>query len=500
MSSIRVTYSGLIGLIVSLLGVATGTIFVILVTRNLLPEEFGLWTLIGSLVSYVLIINPVITYWSTRQIARGEEIGRTALATTGMFSIAGAIGYIGIAFFIALTTDADLDVLLLSSILIPLMFTTNILTSICMGFKPQAVSYALLAFEVSKIPFGFLLVAVFEFGIIGAIVATMFSSVIRIIVLAIHARGKIIGTIKLSIIKFWFKLSWLTIYLGGAGFIHKLDVLIFSILTNSFLGLAYWGVAQTASKFVGHSTYLSTGLYPKLLSGGRIEIAEQNLIRTLYFAIPLLGFSIVFAKPALHVLNPLYIEGVLIVIFISLRTFTAQIQTIFFDILSANESVDMDKQASFRQFIKSKLFFLPTLDYIYSISYVSILVVFLLFFNEENSSEIFVVTIWSGIAFVATIPFLIYGITAVRKQHNFHFTYPPIIKYAAITIIISFLITMISEEYLTYHQSIFEFVPQVIPLCALFIILYFGLTFVFDESTKKLFKAIIKEIIKRQRK
>ena len=113
-----------------------------------------------------------------------------------MFSIAGAIGYIGIAFFIALTTDADLDVLLLSSILIPLMFTTNILHSICMGFKPQAVSYALLAFEVSKVPFGFLLVAVFEFGIIGAIVATMLSSVIRIIVLAIHARGKIIGAIK----------------------------------------------------------------------------------------------------------------------------------------------------------------------------------------------------------------------------------------------------------------------------------------------------------------
>jgi len=239
LNNIRVTYSGLIGLTVSLIGVVTGTVFVIIVTRNLLPEEFGLWTLIGSIVSYVLIIDPIVTYWSTRQVARGEEIGKTAVSTSGLFSAGGMVVYLGIAIFIATTTDADLFVLVLASILIPLMFTSNVLTSICMGFKPQAVSYGLLSFEATKIPFGFLLVAFLELGIIGAIVATMFSSLIRIIILAIMARSKIVGTIKKSVIKFWFKLSWLTVYLSGAGFIYKLDVLIFSVLTNSFIGLAY---------------------------------------------------------------------------------------------------------------------------------------------------------------------------------------------------------------------------------------------------------------------
>ena len=497
MSSIRVTYSGLIGLVVSIIGVITGTVFVIVVTRNLLPEEFGLWTLIGSIVSYVLIINPIVTYWSTRQIARGEEIGKMAVGMSGAFSVGGMIVYLGIAIFIATTTDADLFVLVLASILIPLLFLTQVLSSICMGFKPQAVSYGLLSFEISKIPFGFLLVAFLEFGIIGAVIATMLSSIIRIIVLVIMGRDKIAGAIKKSIIKFWFKFSWLTVYLGGAGLIYKLDVLIFSILTNSFLGLAYWGVAQTSSKFVGHSAQLSAALYPKLLSGGKIKIAEQNLIRTLYFAIPLLGFSIVFAKPALHILNPVYVEGVLIVVFISLRTFCSQIQTIFFEILSAYETIDMDKQAPMKQYIKSKLFFLPSLQYILSITYVSILAIFLLFFNDPNSSEIFIVTIWSAIACVVTVPFVIYGIITVKKQYNFHFTYPPIIKYTGVTILVSILLSIISEQFLTYPQSIFDFIPEIIPLFVLYAILYLGITFVVDESTKKLFKSIIKEIIKK---
>jgi len=196
-------------------------------------------------------------------------------------------------------------------------------------------------------------------------------------------------------------------------------------------------------------------------------------------------------------LNPLYVEGVLIVVFISLRTFSAQLKSIFFNILSAYETIDMDKQASFKQYIKSKLFFLPSLDYILSITYVIILTIFLLFFNDQDSSEILIVTVWSGIAFVVTIPFVIYAIIAVKKQYNFHFTYLPIIKYTGITVMISILIIIISEQFLTYPQSIFYFIPELIPLLVLSGILYFGMTYVADDSTKKLFKSIIKEIIKR---
>ena len=61
MSNIRVTYSGLISLAVGFSSLLTGTIFTLIVTRSLTPEEFGTWGLIGGLLSYVLIVEPIIS-------------------------------------------------------------------------------------------------------------------------------------------------------------------------------------------------------------------------------------------------------------------------------------------------------------------------------------------------------------------------------------------------------------------------------------------------------
>ena len=76
LSEVRVTYSGIIALIISMTSVITGTIFVIMVTRKLEPVDMGLWTLIGTTISYVIIVRPMITYWSIRQLSRGEDVGK----------------------------------------------------------------------------------------------------------------------------------------------------------------------------------------------------------------------------------------------------------------------------------------------------------------------------------------------------------------------------------------------------------------------------------------
>ena len=66
MSNIRVTYSGLIGLVIGLSSVVTGLIFILIVTRSLTQEELGTWSLIGGLITYVVILEPMISYWATR--------------------------------------------------------------------------------------------------------------------------------------------------------------------------------------------------------------------------------------------------------------------------------------------------------------------------------------------------------------------------------------------------------------------------------------------------
>ena len=79
MSNIRVTYSGLIQFVVGLIIIIAGFVSTLIVTRSLTVEEFGTWRLILGVIVYALAIQPMISFWSTREIARGVESGKTAI-------------------------------------------------------------------------------------------------------------------------------------------------------------------------------------------------------------------------------------------------------------------------------------------------------------------------------------------------------------------------------------------------------------------------------------
>ena len=122
LSSIRVTYSGLISLIVSLVSVITGTIFTLIVTRSLTQQDFGTWGLMGGMISYVLVVEPIISFWVTRQTARGMNLGKTSLISSSFFSVGGMIVYVLIAISVGEQSDANESALIFATILIPFIF------------------------------------------------------------------------------------------------------------------------------------------------------------------------------------------------------------------------------------------------------------------------------------------------------------------------------------------------------------------------------------------
>lgn len=158
MSKIRVTYSGLISFIIGIGSLLTGLIFTLIVTRRLTPEEFGEWGLIGALTGYVLMFSPVISYWNTREIARGEDSGRTSLQTSSLLSLIAILGYVLVITAFNENTEINLDLFLLAAIMIPMEYVKYSLTGICLGFKPQAGEYGLLIFESVKIPSGLIFI------------------------------------------------------------------------------------------------------------------------------------------------------------------------------------------------------------------------------------------------------------------------------------------------------------------------------------------------------
>lgn len=497
MSNIRVTYSGLISLVVGLSSVITGVIFTLIVTRRLTPEEFGTWSLIGSFILYVLIAEPIISYWTTRQVARGIESGRTAIVSSGMFSLIGSIVYVLIVLIVNEQTNTNKDILLFSVILIPLMFINRTLIAVNLGWRPQVTSYGILAFEISKIPAALALVYFLDMGIHGAILATVFGYTISSVILALYAKEKLRGTFKIKILKRWVKLSWLPMYPGIGIFIFSLDVLIFSILTKSVIGVAYFAAALAIASLVGHSGMISQSLYAKFLEGGKRDHLKENLLRFFYFGIPLVAVSIVFAEPALFALNPVYVIAVPVVVILSIRAFIYQISGIFDQSLQGIENVDIGENATFKEFLKSKLFFLPTLRVVRFVSYTVLLTIVLLIAQTYNNpKQIDLVVYWAITALIIEIPFSIY--LFILTKNHFDLNLPPknIIKYIITSLVVFVLIDYIMKNFLKYENNIFSFLPNVIVYLSLGIGLYLGITYIIDNKTRQLFNSVFSEIRK----
>ena len=250
LSGIRVTYSGLITFAIGITSIITGLVFTLIVTRELSAEDLGTWTLIGGLLVYAVIIEPVISYWTTREIARGEKSATTSLASSSVLSIVGIVIYFIAAFFVSAETEIDSGVLYFAVILIPVTFINRVLSAINYGWKAHTASYGVLVFEIVKIPLAIIFVYYFEMGVYGAILAMILSYIGSSIVLAYFVKQKIHDTLSFNFVKKWFRLFWISLFPQITNFILKLDILIFTILTGSVIGLAYYTVSVTVGSLV----------------------------------------------------------------------------------------------------------------------------------------------------------------------------------------------------------------------------------------------------------
>jgi hypothetical protein len=128
--------------------------------------------------------------------------------------------------------------------------------------------------------------------------------------------------------------------------------------------------------------------------------------------------------------------------------------------------------------------------------YIILLIIFLIISKDLGLNEVELVSGWSLILLSVVIPFLLYGILKVRQEYQISFHLKSISKYVASSIISFIVVFFALENSLVYSESVFDFLPQLIPLILFAGLIYFGLTFLIDKSTRELFSSIMNEIRK----
>ena len=492
MSDIRVRYSGLIAFAVGLGSVLTGMVFFLIITRRLAPEELGVWALISSVVAYFLISENIISFWSIRQIARKKEVGKTAVTSSLILSLGLVPIYLVYVLTISEISDVDKGILIFGALLVPVYYISNTLNQINAAHRPQVTSYGRIIFESVKTPIALGFVVYYDLGVQGVIITVLFAYLIRIVIQIYFARFKLKNKFSFDVLKNWIRNSWVSLYETLPKFIKRIDVVVFLLITNSVVGLAYYHVSLTIANLISNSRLVSHGLYPKLLTDESSVSIKEIFTLIMYFAIPLLAISIIFSEPALFAINPVYQDGSIIVILFAIYTFLAVPNSMFITILRGIEKVDVKENPKFKDLFKSNLFTLSTVLLIKHCIYLILLVGGLLILKLNSDIEF---VIWWGIvAILSEIPLLIFLGNKINQRAKFSFPIKEITKYILATIVFVLVYFVTSDFIINYEISIYKFLPGLIIQFIICISVYISITYLIDNKTRNLVSKILNEI------
>lgn len=494
MSDIRVTFTGFISFFLAIIIMILGYVFNLILTRTLGQEEIGFWQLITGITQYVMIFSALISYWSTRDIARKINSGKTAIFGSTIFSIIAMVLYIVISYFVSGKLKIDLDILYFSVILIPVIFFNGILSAITLGWKPHATSYGLLGFSLSQLLFATLFIYFLHMHVLGIIITNLLAQSINAIILFKYSRQKIIGKLNLIYIKKWLKLSWLSLYSLIPNIVGGLEISIFSIITGSIIGLSVWYVVSIAPSIINQSGLISKAVYPKLLEGSDTHYLRDNISQLFFFNFMLTGIVVVFAKPVLYVLNPIYVNASLIVIILAISHFFMTLSGISVQNLVGNEKVDHDEKATLKNYMRSKLVYTNTLALIQSSSYVLILIIGFIFLINSGHSITDLLIFWALAVLSTNIIFFSIMFPNMIKTLHLELDYKSIMKYFIIAMAAFTSIFVIIENYLVYENNLFTFIPRLVLFSGIGIFFYITLAYVTDKKTRQLVTFIINEI------
>jgi len=368
-SDIRLKYSGLIVFASNILSVATGLAFVLMITRNVSTEEFGIWGNIFDLSSYFILLSGVIPFWATRFVAR-EHAGsaKTGFIANIFISVAATSIYLALVpTILSILQISSIYAILYTIVSIQILeqYTISALEAVLYAKQPQTIGYGLLISEVCKVLLGFTLILQLKLGLQGALYSIIISYTIRIAYYIKLNIKELKENVRWSYLKEWVKASPINIYSVIGNRIAAFTLILLFIYGGE-LARAYYGAAATFANVAGYSSLLAFALYPRLLSGSSSEDVSVSLRLVMMFAIPMTVGVMVLSDSYLTILNVIYAEARPVLLLLAINVLFLTLSQVFNTVALGTERLDAKAKIPFRELVKSRLFLLFTLPYIQS--------------------------------------------------------------------------------------------------------------------------------------
>jgi O-antigen/teichoic acid export membrane protein len=364
--------TGLVVFAARIASIFTGLVFLVIMTRSLSAQQFGLYEVIVDLVTFAAYPAGLVAFWATRDIARGKMFGKTAVVLNLALSALGVAIYIGLSFFSAtMIPSANLATLFFAVLLVPVAYLNQAANSVVAGHRPVVLGYAVIFSEVAKLAVAYPLLIVFKVGIDGVIFSVMVANLAQAVASVAMAGDAVSSPINFEQGRKWLANSWLPILTTLPLFLGIADTYVASLAASDTVLVGYYQAAFSVASLAGYSLYLASAMYPLLLKGSDHKVTAMTLDLALSFGIPMAVGAAVLATPILHLLNPVYLDASTALGILAMAALGNTVSSVFDQVLLGKDRVDVDETAKFADYLRSSILFVAKVNIALAAFYVA---------------------------------------------------------------------------------------------------------------------------------
>jgi len=370
-SQISLRRTGLVVFGARIASIFTGLVFLVMMTRSLSAQQFGLYEVITDLVAFSAYPAGLVAFWATRDIARGKMFGKTALALNVALSALGILLYLALSYFSASRIpSANLVTLLFAVLLVPVAYLSQAANAVVAGHRPVVLGYAVIFSEAAKLAVGYPLLIVFKVGIDGVIIAVLVANLAQAVASAALAGDATSSPVNLEQGRRWLTHSWLPMLTTLPYMLGVADTFVASLADGNTVLVGHYQAAFSVATLAGYSLYLASAMYPLLLKGGTDEVTTMTLDLALAFGIPMAVGAAVLARPILHLLNSsLYLDASTALGILAMAALANTVTSFFDQVLLGKDRVDVDESAKFSDYLRSSILFVAKVNLALTVVY-----------------------------------------------------------------------------------------------------------------------------------
>jgi len=500
MSSVRLKRPGTIYFLSNFYGLLTGLAFTVIVTRSLTVDDFGLWNMISQYIGYTAIpLSNIASFWIVRFVARGfKQAPSSGILFATTLSLIGIPLYSAIALWASVAFSQPIFFIILATPQVITYIFLGALSSIATGISPEQIGVSSIIFETSKVALAYFLVRLLSRGLEGAIISVVLAQLIQLGYLLVIFRKSISRQlIDKGLTKKWFKLSWLPLYELFSGIVGGLDVIVARMISMTDALIGVRSVACIAGSFPQYTSSLTLSLYPRILGTANNHSWGRDVEEMLRFlsliAIPITFGNIALMDIILGIFGRSYVPVLAAAIVAAIVRLVNLIGYITDPVLRGSERIDIQEYTSMKDYLKSTIFKLLTVNNLSAITYVVAVAIALMFWGN---SDIYIMALYWNLASFTGIPFLAYKIKMIYDIGvRMKFPTLNIIKYLTASALM-FVSVLILKDVLGHYfpRTIIGLILQAVTLTALGALLYAAIVLIIDDYARKVYREIVRSL------